>query len=119
MSIPVENLVKRFGGAAVLSELSFSAEAGEFFVVLGPSGCGKSTLLRLIAGLEESDGGRTALDGRDVSAPGLHVPPEAGTGGSLAGEEVVEMLARLDLDWALLACSAVTEGPRAWIPTST
>jgi iron(III) transport system ATP-binding protein len=77
MSILVENLVKRFGGAAVLSELSFSAEAGEFFVVLGPSGCGKSTLLRLIAGLEESDGGRIALEGHDVSAPGLHVPPEA------------------------------------------
>ena len=77
MSIEVENLVKRFGGAAVLSGLSFSAAAGEFFVVLGPSGCGKSTLLRLIAGLEEGDGGRIALEGRDVSAPGLHVPPEA------------------------------------------
>jgi DeoR family glycerol-3-phosphate regulon repressor len=36
----------------------------------------------------------------------------SGTDGSLAGEEVVEMLARLDLDWALLACSAVSEGPR-------
>jgi len=35
----------------------------------------------------------------------------AGTDGSLAGEEVVEMLARLDLDWALLACSAVSAGP--------
>ena len=77
MSIEVESLVKRFGGAAVLSQLSFSAASGEFFVVLGPSGCGKSTLLRLIAGLEESDGGRIALEERDVSAPGLHVPPEA------------------------------------------
>ncbi len=77
MSIVVENLVKRFGGAEILSGLSFSAGSGEFFVVLGPSGCGKSTLLRLIAGLEESDGGRIALAGRDVSAPGLHVPPEA------------------------------------------
>jgi iron(III) transport system ATP-binding protein len=77
MSITVETVFKRFGGADVLSGLSFSARTGEFFVVLGPSGCGKSTLLRLIAGLEESDGGRIALDGRDVSAPGLHVPPEA------------------------------------------
>jgi DeoR family glycerol-3-phosphate regulon repressor len=31
--------------------------------------------------------------------------------GSLAGEEVVEMLARLDIDWALLGCSAVSMGP--------
>ncbi len=35
----------------------------------------------------------------------------SGTDGSLAGEEVVEMLARLDLDWAFLGCSAVSEGP--------
>ena len=76
MGILVENLVKRFAGAEVLSGLSFDAAEGEFFVVLGPSGCGKSTLLRLIAGLEESDGGRIALDGREVSARGLHTPPE-------------------------------------------
>jgi len=40
----------------------------------------------------------------------------SGADGSLAGEEVVEMLARLDLDWALLGCSAVSGGqlgPRA------
>ena len=35
----------------------------------------------------------------------------SGTDGSLAGEEAVEMIARLDLDWAILACSAVSEGP--------
>ncbi len=35
----------------------------------------------------------------------------SGTDGSLAGEDVVEMIARLDLDWALLGCSAVSEGP--------
>ncbi|MEE4117895.1 MAG: DeoR/GlpR family DNA-binding transcription regulator [Paracoccaceae bacterium] len=35
----------------------------------------------------------------------------SGTDGSLAGAEVVEMIARLDLDWALLGCSAVSEGP--------
>lgn len=35
----------------------------------------------------------------------------SGTDGSLTGEEVVEMLARLDLDWAFLGCSAVSGGP--------
>jgi len=77
VGIEVDRLAKRFGRSTVLREISFSAAPGEFFVVLGPSGCGKSTLLRLIAGLEQSDGGRIALEGRDVSAPGLHVPPEA------------------------------------------
>jgi sulfonate transport system ATP-binding protein len=36
---------------------------GEFVVVVGRSGCGKSTLLRLIAGLENSDGGSLWRDG--------------------------------------------------------
>ena len=31
---------------------------GEFLVLVGPSGCGKSTRLRMLAGLEEVDGGR-------------------------------------------------------------
>ena len=33
----------------------------------GPSGCGKSTTLRLIAGLEQADGGRILIAGRDVT----------------------------------------------------
>jgi sulfonate transport system ATP-binding protein len=31
--------------------------------LVGRSGCGKSTLLRLVAGLEQADGGRVAIDG--------------------------------------------------------
>jgi multiple sugar transport system ATP-binding protein len=46
---------------------------GEFLVLVGPSGCGKSTLLRMIAGLEELDGGRVLIGDRDVTA----VPPRA------------------------------------------
>jgi multiple sugar transport system ATP-binding protein len=36
-------------------------------VLVGPSGCGKSTLLRMLAGLEEIDGGTIAIDGRVVN----------------------------------------------------
>jgi ABC-type sugar transport system ATPase subunit len=41
---------------------------GSFAVLVGPSGCGKSTLLRLVAGLEQADGGTISLKGRDVTA---------------------------------------------------
>jgi multiple sugar transport system ATP-binding protein len=34
---------------------------------VGPSGCGKSTLLRMLAGLEEIDGGAIAIDGKVVN----------------------------------------------------
>ena len=36
--------------------------AGEFLAVLGPSGCGKSTLLRMIARLDQPDGGNITLE---------------------------------------------------------
>ena len=40
---------------------------GEFLVLVGPSGCGKSTSLRMLAGLEEVDGGAIRIGGRDVT----------------------------------------------------
>lgn len=39
------------GETQALSDLTFSVEEGEFFVIVGPSGCGKSTLLSLLSGL--------------------------------------------------------------------
>ena len=65
--IVLENVSKRFGGVTAVDGVSFRAVAGTFVVLLGPSGCGKSTLLRLIAGLEEVDGGRVLIGGRDVT----------------------------------------------------
>ncbi|MEM0944098.1 MAG: ABC transporter ATP-binding protein, partial [Pseudomonadota bacterium] len=42
----------------------------------GPSGCGKSTTLRIAAGVERQEAGRVTVDGREVSGPGHHAPPE-------------------------------------------
>ena len=40
---------------------------GELMVLVGPSGSGKTTALRMLAGLEEIDGGAVLIGGRDVS----------------------------------------------------
>ncbi|MBB93448.1 MAG: ABC transporter [Rhodobacteraceae bacterium] len=77
MSVDLTGLGKSIGGQRIIDGVDATLDRGEFFVVLGPSGCGKSTLLRLIAGLETLDDGEIRLDGRPVSGPGLHVPPEA------------------------------------------
>ena len=45
---------------------TFDIREGELFTLLGPSGCGKTTTLRSIAGLEKPEGGRIALEGRDI-----------------------------------------------------
>ncbi|GAA5177240.1 ABC transporter ATP-binding protein [Modicisalibacter zincidurans] len=67
-SIELEGLHKRFGRDTVaLDGVDLTIEAGEFFTLLGPSGCGKTTLLRILAGLEEPNGGRLKIGGKDVT----------------------------------------------------
>ena len=45
-----------------VKDFSMEIKDKEFVVILGPSGCGKSTTLRMIAGLEEIDGGELFID---------------------------------------------------------
>ncbi|MFC4223856.1 ABC transporter ATP-binding protein [Lysinibacter cavernae] len=47
--------------------LSLDIQDGEFLVLVGPSGCGKSTSLRMLAGLEEVNGGRILIGDKDVT----------------------------------------------------
>ena len=70
--ISAENLTKRWGDFTALDDVSVDIASGSLTALLGPSGSGKSTLLRVIAGLEQPDGGRVVLDGEDVT----RVPPQ-------------------------------------------
>ena len=70
MELLVQNLCKQFGDKAVLEDINFSMQSGEFVTFVGSSGCGKSTLLRLIAGLDYPSGGRIQVDGSPVEGPG-------------------------------------------------
>jgi len=50
-----------------VDQLNLYIEDGEFLVLVGPSGCGKSTSLRMLAGLEDVNGGRILIGDRDVT----------------------------------------------------
>jgi multiple sugar transport system ATP-binding protein len=49
-----------------VDQLELAIRDGEFVVMVGPSGCGKTTALRMLAGLEEIDGGSIRIDGKDM-----------------------------------------------------
>lgn len=68
--VRVIDLVKRFGGHAVLDGVNLDVLPGETMVVMGPSGCGKSTLLRHMIGSMWPDAGRVELFGRDLGEMG-------------------------------------------------
>lgn len=67
MSIQVEHIQKRFHQFTALHDINITFPSGELVALLGPSGCGKTTLLRIIAGLEQADGGRILLNDSDAS----------------------------------------------------
>ncbi len=65
--VKLRRVEKSFGTAKVIHGVSMDIERGDFAVFVGPSGCGKSTLLRMIAGLEETTGGKVEIEDRDVT----------------------------------------------------
>ena len=72
-NVTLSGLTKSFGALQIIPDLDLEIADKEFVVLVGPSGCGKTTALRMIAGLEESSGGRISIGDRDVTAlrPGL------------------------------------------------
>ena len=68
----IQNVLKNFKGpkkriVTAVNDVSIDVADREFLVLVGPSGCGKTTLLRIIAVLEEIDGGTVSIDGRVVN----------------------------------------------------
>ncbi len=75
-AIDLSSITKRFGSLAAVDGVSLSIRSREFVAILGASGCGKTTMLRLLAGLERADAGTISFNGKVVSSPDIHVPPE-------------------------------------------
>jgi ABC-type Fe3+/spermidine/putrescine transport system ATPase subunit len=64
--IEISGLNKSYKQEPVLKNLGFSHPGQKTLSILGESGSGKSTLLKIIAGLEEADGGDVRIDGRSI-----------------------------------------------------
>lgn len=62
-----DRILAEKGAVIGVSDVSFSVEEGEIFVLMGLSGSGKSTLIRLINRLVEPTAGNVYIDGQNVA----------------------------------------------------
>ncbi|KPF46516.1 amino acid ABC transporter ATP-binding protein [Rhizobium sp. AAP43] len=72
--ITLSHIIKRFGEATILNDISLTAPEGSVTALVGPSGGGKSTLLRSINLLEQPTSGAVQIgDARIEFQPGRKV----------------------------------------------
>ena len=66
IAIDVHGLTKRFGGRAVVRNLSMQVKRGTIYGFLGPNGSGKTTTIRMLCGLLTPDEGSGTCLGYDI-----------------------------------------------------
>ena len=64
--IDVHGLTKKFGGRAVVRNLSMQVRRGTIYGFLGPNGSGKTTTIRMLCGLLTPDEGTGTCLGYDI-----------------------------------------------------
>lgn len=58
---------KRFRTVEAVRDVSLAVEEGEAFGFVGPNGAGKTSTIKIMMGLNQADGGRIEIFGKDVS----------------------------------------------------
>ena len=97
------NLTKSFSARPLFDGLSFGLFEGERTGLIGPNGAGKSTLLKILAGLEQPDGGELSLRrGLRVRYMAQQDFFENAAAGVTVRDELVQALQGLGLeDWEI------------------
>jgi ribose transport system ATP-binding protein len=65
--LELKSASKRYGGIAALTNVDFTAYAGEIHAVLGENGAGKSTLIKIAAGVTDATEGEVLVEGKRVN----------------------------------------------------
>lgn len=86
--VTIEHLTKSFTERLLFDDASFSISEGEKIGLIGINGTGKSTLLKLVAGLEEADGG-SIIRSRNLDIRYLPQNPEF-----VPGDDIIQSIVR-------------------------
>lgn len=76
--LEIDNVSKRFGGLAALSDVTARVDRGEIVGLIGPNGAGKTTLFSTLVGLHRPNAGTIRLGGRSLAGLKPHKVAAAG-----------------------------------------
>jgi len=65
--LEARSVSKFFPGVVALSNADMTLAKGEVLAVIGENGAGKSTLMKVLAGIQQPDGGEVLIDGQRAS----------------------------------------------------
>ena len=94
--LTVADLEVAYGGAPVLSGVSFEVPDGEVLAVLGPNGAGKTTLTRTLTGVIRPRAGSITFDGRRLDRLSPKRIVKSGVAGVPQGRRIFPALTVLD-----------------------
>ena len=83
--LAAHRITKSFGAVSVLDGVSLALAPGDRVGVVGPNGIGKSSLLRVLAGLDEPDGGSVTRTPPSLAVGYLPQEPDTEPGETLLG----------------------------------
>jgi len=105
-----DQLVKIYGGRAVVNGVDINVKRGEVVGLLGPNGAGKTTSFYMIVGLVRPNSGRVFFDGQDVTRMPMFKRARAGMG-YLPQEESI--FRKLTVEQNIMAILETTKMSRA------
>ena len=65
--LEIKNLVSGYGKLAIIQDVSFKVDAGDFVAIVGPNGSGKSTLVKSMLGLTNVFEGTITFEGTNIT----------------------------------------------------
>jgi len=78
--LEAKDLVKRYGGRAVVDHVSFTVNQGEIVGLLGRNGAGKTTTFRMTIGMITPNNGQVIFDGVSVTSMPMYKRARRGMG---------------------------------------
>jgi len=110
--LETKNLIKTYGGRAVVDRVSITVHQGEIVGLLGRNGAGKTTSFRMTIGMIPPDEGTVIFDGVDVTKMPMYKRARSGMGYLSQEPSIFQRLSVRDNIMAILETMKLSKAAR-------